>query len=294
MSPNLRGSLFMMGSMASFTFNDALVKLIGGGMPLAQLIAVRGAMACVLIYALARWMGTLRWNLGRRDWTLIALRSLSELAIAYFFLTALMVMPLANITAILQVLPLTVTLGAALFFREPIGWRRLLAILVGFAGVLLIIRPGPAGFSEGTFYALAAVLCITARDLFTRKISPETPSIVVALSAMVAVFGAASVLSLGVEWAPLDASALSLLASAAVFIFAGFIFSVMAMRVGEIAVISPFRYSGLLWALGLGWLIFGDWPDAVTLLGAVIVVATGMFTLYRDQQAQVSAKRART
>ncbi len=294
MSPNQRGSLFMMGSMASFTFNDALVKMIGADMPLAQLLTLRGAIACVLIYGLARCMGTMRWDLGCRDWTLIGLRSLSELAIAYFFLTALMVMPLANITAILQVLPLTVTLGAALFFHEPIGWRRMLAILVGFSGVLLIIRPGPEGFSEGTSFALAAVLCVTARDLISRRISPETPSIVVALSAMVAVFASAAVLSLGVEWAPIEMSGLSLLTGAAVFIFAGFIFSVMAMRAGEIAVISPFRYSGLLWALLLGWLLFGDWPDPVTMLGALIVVATGMFTLYREGASAAAAKRART
>lgn len=294
MSPNQRGSLFMMGSMAAFTLNDSLVKLIGAGMPLPQLIALRGAIACALIYALARRLGALRWDLGRRDWTLVVLRSLSELAIAYFFLTALLVMPLANITAILQALPLTVTLGAALIFREPVGWRRLLAILTGFAGVLLIVRPGPEGFSEGTFFALAAVLCITARDLITRKISPGVPSILVAFSAMVAVFLTAAILSLGVEWTPLDAAGFSLLAGAAVFIFAGFLFSVMAMRAGEIAVISPFRYSGLLWALVLGWLVFGDWPDALTMLGAAIVVATGMFTLYRERAVSAAANRART
>ena len=169
-----------------------------------------------------------------------------------------------------------------------------LAILAGFSGVLLIVRPGPEGFSEGTFFALAAVLCITARDLITRKISPGVPSIVVALSAMIAVFVTAAMLSLGVEWAPLDAASFPLLAGAAVFIFAGFLFSVMAMRVGEIAVISPFRYSGLLWALVLGWLVFGDWPDALTMLGAVIVVATGMFTLYRERAVSAAAKRART
>lgn len=283
MSPNQSGSLFMMGSMAAFTLNDSLVKLIGAAMPLPQLLVVRGAIACVLIYVLARQLGTMRWDLGRRDWTLVILRSLSELAIAYFFLTALLVMPLANITAVLQVLPLTVTLGAALFFRERVGWRRLLAILIGFGGVVLIIRPGPEGFTDGTFYALAAVLCITARDLITRKISAGVPSIVVALCAMVAVFLSALVLSFSVEWVPLTVLNLSLLAGAAVFIFAGFLCSVAAMRVGDIAVISPFRYSGLLWALVLGWFVFGDWPDPLTMVGAAIVVATGLFTLYREK-----------
>jgi S-adenosylmethionine uptake transporter len=285
MNPNQQGSLLMMGSMAAFTFNDTLVKLIGASLPLPQLLAVRGAMACTLLFLLARQLGALRWTLPRRDWLLIAGRCSAELATTYFFLTALMVMPIANITAILQALPLTVTLGAALLFREKVGWRRLSAIAIGFAGVMLIVRPGPEGFNAGTAPALIAVLCITARDLLTRKISSEAPSLVVALTAAVTVFVSGLVLSAGITWAPLDLPLFSLLAGAAVFIFAGFLFSVMAMRVGDVAVISPFRYSGLLWALLLGWLVFGDWPDPVTLLGAAIVVATGIFTLYRERAA---------
>lgn len=106
---------------------------------------------------------------------------------------------------------------------------------------------------------------------------------VVALMAALTVLAAASFLSLGTGWVPVSTGDFLKIAGAAAFIFAGFLCSVMAMRVGEVAVISPFRYSGLLWALLLGWAVFGDWPDAVTLLGAAIVVATGLFTLYRER-----------
>ncbi|NRB19404.1 MAG: DMT family transporter [Rhodobacteraceae bacterium] len=284
MTGNQLGALLMMGSMAGFTFNDALVKTVGGAMPLSQILTLRGLVATILIYALARRLGTLRWNLPRRDWAMIAARCLAELCATYLFLTALMVTPLANLTAILQSLPLTITLGAAVFLGEPVGWRRMAAILVGFCGIVLIVRPDVDGFGEGTLYALAAVLAITARDLLTRRMSSEVPSMVVTLMASLSVLLFAVLASTQVTWVPVSGSSLAAITGAALFIFVGYLCSVMTMRVGDVAFISPFRYTGLLWALLLGWLVFGEWPDALTLLGAVIVVATGLFTLYRERK----------
>lgn len=289
MTANQTGALLMCGSMAAFTFNDALVKLVGASLPLSQILTIRGLAASVLIYLLARRLGSLRVNLPRQAWTMIALRCLCEVGATYLFLTALMRMPIANITAVLQVLPLSVTLGAALFFKEPVGWRRLAAIAVGFCGMLLIVRPGPEGFSEGALYALAAVAFVTARDLVTRRMPPQVPSMTVTLCASLSVlaFGIAS--SATVAWQPVSGGQLLALMGAALFIFAGYLCSVMTMRVGEIAVIAPLRYSGLLWALLLGWAVFGHWPDALTLTGAAVVAAAGLFTLYRDRR---SSRRA--
>lgn len=274
----------MMGSMAGFTFNDMLVKTVGGAMPLSQILTLRGVVATILIYALARRLGALHWNLPRRDWGLIAARCVAEVAATYLFLTALMVTPLANLTAILQSLPLTITLGAAVFLGEPVGWRRMAAILVGFCGILLIVRPDVDGFGEGTLYALAAVLAITARDLLTRRMSTDVPSMVVTLMASLSVLLFAVMASTQDTWQPVSVNSLATVIGTALFIFVGYLCSVMTMRVGDVAFISPFRYTGLLWALLLGWLVFGDWPDALTLLGAVIVVATGLFTLYRERK----------
>ncbi|OUS37660.1 EamA family transporter [Rhodobacterales bacterium 56_14_T64] len=284
MTGNQLGALLMMGSMAGFTFNDTLVKAVGGAMPLSQILTLRGIVTSVLIYALARKMGALHWHLPRRDWGLIAARCGTEVAATYLFLTALMVTPIANLTAILQALPLTITLGAAVFFGEPVGWRRLTAILVGFVGILLIVRPDVDGFGEGTLYALGAVVAITGRDLLTRRMSPEVPSLVVTLLASLSVLVFAVLMSTQVTWQPVSLNSLAAVVGAALFIFVGYLCSVMTMRVGDVAFISPFRYTGLLWALLLGWLVFGDWPDALTLLGAMIVVATGLFTLYRERQ----------
>lgn len=292
LSDNTKGALLMICSMAAFTFNDACLKLIGPKMPLFQLLFLRGVLTTVLIYALARSMGAIRLRLPAQDWAMIALRTVSEIAAAYFFLTALMHMPLANVMAVLQVLPLTVTLGAALFFREAIGWRRLLAILIGFAGMLMIVRPGPEGFDIYAIYALVAVVCVTARDLSTRRMSGAVPSMTVTLSASVGVMVFAAVATQGEVWVPVTMRDAMLLGGASLFIIGGYYFSVSVMRVGDTGFVAPFRYTGLLWALLLGLVVFGDWPDPLTMLGAAIVVATGIFTLVRESRLRRRARGA--
>ncbi len=283
MQPNLQGALLMMGSMAAFTINDTLVKAVGGTVPLFQIITLRGAVATLLLFVLARQLGAIDFRMSRHDAGLVALRSLSEIGATYFFLTALMNMPLANVTAILQILPLSVTLGAAVFFGEQVGWRRMLAILIGFCGMLLIVRPGPDGFSPHAIYALAAVGCVTMRDLTTRRMSAQVPSLTVTLTASTTIFIVAGLASLTDDWVPLNNLELALIAGSSVFILLGYLFSVMVMRIGDVSFIAPFRYTGLIWALLLGWAVFGDWPDPITLLGATIVVSTGLFALSRER-----------
>ncbi len=290
MSDNMKGAVLMIFSMASFTFNDTFIKLIGPEMPLFQLLFLRGVVTSVFIYIMARSMGALRYRLPLSDWRLIGVRSASEIGAAYFFLTALMNMPIGNVTAVLQVIPLTVTLASAVLFREAIGWRRMLAILVGFFGMLLIVRPGPDGFGIYSAYALAAVFCVTVRDLSTRRMSAAVPSMLVTLSASVTVMLFSAVAMQGESWVAVTTRQAALLGGASVFIIGGYLFSVMVMRVGDVGFVAPFRYTGLLWALLLGFLVFGDWPDALTLLGATIVVATGVFTLLRERRLKRRAK----
>ena len=283
MSPNVKGALLMMASMACFTINDTFIKATDGALPLAQLLFLRGLLATLFVAVLAINQNAFRARPSASDWVMIALRSAAEIGAAFFFLTALLNMPLANVTAILQVLPLTVTLGAALFFKERIGWRRMSAILIGFAGMLLIVRPGTDGFSLFSLYALAAVACVTARDLSVRRMSSAVPSLLVTFCASVSVLLAAGAVSIAVEWAPVTPRLGGLIAASALFIVGGYFFSVQVMRTGDVSFIAPFRYTGLIWALVLGWLVFADWPEPLTLLGAAIIVATGLFTLYRER-----------
>ncbi len=284
MTPNTRGALFMMLSMAAFTFNDACMKAMSDVVPLFQAVFLRGIFTSLILIAAAVNLRAFKVALSRRDWMLIWLRSLAEVAAAYFFLSALFKMPIANVSAILQALPLTVTLAGALFFREQVGWRRMIAILIGFLGVLLIVKPGAEGFNSYSVLAVISVIAVTIRDLAARRLSHEVPSMTVALSAavLVTVFGGLGALSQ--PWAPIGTTEAMQLAGTVFFVVGGYLFSVMAMRVGEIGVVAPFRYFSLLCALILGFLLFGEWPDEVTLFGSAIVVATGVFTFYRERR----------
>lgn len=288
----------MVGGMAAFVTNDALMKLVSAELPLFQSLFLRGIFTTLAFYLIARHMGVLRLEIVGRDRWLIALRVLAEAASAYFFLTALFNMPLANVTAILQALPLTITLAGALFMGESVGWRRLLAIAVGFVGVLLIVRPDTDAFDHYSIMALMAVLCVTLRDLTTRKMSKTVPSMTVALSTALGVSIFAGFGSLSEDWVTPSLSSAAALAGAATLITAGYLLSIIAMRVGELGFVSPFRYTGLVWALVLGYSVFGHWPDPVTLAGAGLIVATGLFTLYRERlstlRQRTAERRART
>jgi len=177
--------------------------------------------------------------------------------------------------------------------RLAADWRRLLAIAIGFAGVMLIVRPGPDGFSLHSLYALGAVGFVTVRDLAARRLSPATPSITVALAGAALIMAASGIVTLMQGWQPVAAREFGLLSVAALFILVGYLASVMTMRVGEIGFVAPFRYTGLIWALILGWLVFGDWPAPLTLLGAALVVGTGLFTLYRERRLALRARLGR-
>ncbi|MBH68441.1 MAG: EamA family transporter, partial [Rhodospirillaceae bacterium] len=202
---------------------------------------------------------------------------------AIFFLSALAQIPLANVTAILQAVPLTVTMAAALFMREPVGWRRWLAIVVGFLGVIVIVSPGVEGFSVYSIYAVAAVLCVTLRDIATRKLSNDVPTSLVALITGVAITLYGAIMLPTVSWISLSGTHWLLVSLAAVAIVFGYVFSVLAMRTGETSFIAPFRYTAMLWAIGLGILLFDDWPDFLTLIGTATVVATGIYSFHREK-----------
>lgn len=288
LNPNARGAILMVLGMAAFTMNDAAVKMAGNVVPLFQIITLRGIVATAFLLGLAYVTGVLRFNFARRDWGLLALRSVGEVGATFFFLSALLMLPLADLTAILQMLPLTVTLGAALFFREKIGWRRMLAILAGFCGMLLIVRPGPEGLSLAGLYGLAAVACVTLRDLVTRKVSREVPSMMVTVTGSLTVLIFAAIMSTRTPWVPLDAQLGGLILLASILIMIAYGCSVAAMRVGDVSAVAPFRYSGLAVALVIDYVFFSTFPDALSLIGAFIIVGAGLFTLVRERARAAS------
>lgn len=283
-SDNLRGALYMNLSMFAFTVNDAIMKSLTHALPLYQTIALRGMVAVLGLILVARGTGGLRLPPNPHDRALIALRSLADVAATILFLTALKHMPLATLSAVMQVTPLAVTLGAALYYKDKIGWRRLLAITIGFLGVMLIIRPGMEGFTIWSVLGLGSVATVVFRDLSVRRLSQGVPSLVVALGAGFAVMVMGFAGSVIEGWQAVTLlQALQLLGSGSMVIV-GYICSVSAMRVGDIGFVAPFRYTSLLWAIILGWVFFATFPDLWSLIGATIVVATGIYTLLRERK----------
>lgn len=280
---NVRGASLMIGAMAAFCLNDTLMKAITQVVPLYQAIFLRGLMMMPLLAVLLYRSGPFTLRLGKADRGWMAIRLLGEVLATVFFMTALQHMPLANLSAILQSLPLLVTLAAAVFWAEPLGWRRSLAVGLGFIGVMMIIRPG-ADFDRWAIFGLLSVLAVLVRDMVTRQMSAALPTAVISLYAAVAITLLGAVVSPFQGWTGLGIREILALLGAAVALLSGYTLIIGAMRVGDVGVVAPFRYMSLLFALVLGWLIFGSFPDALTLAGAGLVVATGIYTFFRERR----------
>ncbi|MEM9229415.1 MAG: DMT family transporter [Pseudomonadota bacterium] len=288
---NLKGALFMSLAMAGYVLNDAAMKQVLVQQPLFPSIFIRGMAATVLLGLLCAFTGAFRWRWTGRDRKLIGWRVVAEAVTTLLFLSALARLPIANVTAILLAAPLAVTLAASVFLNAPIGWRRVVALLVGFAGVMMIVRPGAASFSPWSLLALAAVGGVVLRDLATRQLSASVPSTLVACatSAVITAIGA-----VGTLVAPLPVFTpvqVMQLVGASGLLVVGYVFSVRTMRVGDIAFVSGFRYTTLLWALLVGILLFGEVPDVLTMLGAVLIVGSGVFSVWREHVVATSDRR---
>jgi drug/metabolite transporter (DMT)-like permease len=284
LTPNLRAAAFMATSMFGFTINDTITKSLTDEMNAGQIMFVRGAFATLFILILAWQQGAFANRRGGWMHPLVLTRAFCELFATVAFLVALAHMPLANVSAVLQSLPLAVTMGAALVFREPVGWRRWGAILVGFTGVMIIVRPGFEGFSSYSLMALVCVLFCAIRDLATRQIPREIPTLIpsVVTAATVAACGGFLIVPFG-GWTPMDGGQTLRLAGAALMLIPGYVFIILAMRTGEVSFVAPFRYTALLWAIVLGWVVLSEVPDPLMLAGAALVVGSGLFSLYRER-----------
>lgn len=290
----MRGAALMVAGQVAFVINDAFMKGLAGDVPFLQAIFVRGVMATAILVVSALWLRQLSFRIDPADRWRMLIRTTCEALAAYFFVSALFNMPLGNAVAILQILPLTTTLAAYLFMGEPLGWRRLTAILVGLVGVMLIIRPGFEGFTIWSLNVLAAVGAVTIRDLITRQMTSKLPSLTVALAGACGVTVFAAIGTAANPWDPLSLSEYAMLFGATLGILGAYVFSVLMMRVGEVSFVTPFRYSSLIAALILGFFVFGEWPDPIEIFGSTIVVATGLYLLYRElavRRASASAKR---
>ena len=288
MSENFRGAVLMMICMGAFVLNDAFVRLAGDSLPLAQILFFRGILTTIALLLVAFYTGVFKLKVPRQDKWLIFFRSVTEALTAYFFLTAVMNMPFANVTAILQILPMTVTVAAAIVFKEKVGLIRISLIMLGFFGVILIINPAQDGFNKYAGYALISVLSITTRDLLSRKLSVDVPTLIPTVSASLGVLLFSILLITKTAFQPLDLQNSFFILAAAFFIIFGYYTAVLVMRSGEISFISPFRYTAVLFALMLGFVFFDEQPDGIAFLGMTIVIISGIALMIRNNSVQKS------
>ncbi len=278
---NTLGVITMLAAMAFLIVNDAIVKYTSSDLPTGEIIFVRGLMASAIILAVswargefARWRSLLQKG--------VVLRTFGETMATMFYLSALVLMPIGNITAILQVAPLLAIAGSAVFLGERVGPRRWTAAVAGFVGVLLIIKPGADGFSIAAILALAGVLFVAIRDIATRTIEPSAPSFLITAASAITVTIAGLIYGQFETWVAPDAGHMIGLGFASVCILGGYYFTLVAFRVGEVSFISPFRYSIVIWAILIGYFVWDEIPDRLTFLGIFIVIAAGVYTFRRE------------
>ena len=275
---NRHGIELMTLSMACFIVNDSIVKFVSQSMPTGQLIFLRGAMASVLVFATMRATGVALVP-GSLVRGVVPLRSAIDALATLAYLGALFHMPIANATAINMATPLLITLLAVVWLRARVTMWHVLAVAIGFVGVLLVIQPGVDGLNAWAWLCLLGTVLHALRDFLTQRVPRNVPSIAVTLATAMAVTVASGLLALVQGWQPVGAPQVALLAAAAVFLSGGYQFLIRAMRAGNIAVIAPFRYSGLPMAVAIGWVIWGELPNALGFTGIALIVATGLYLL---------------
>jgi drug/metabolite transporter (DMT)-like permease len=279
---NLRGILFMLLAMAGFALEDLFIKLLSSHLPVSQILFILGfsGTAVFLVIALLTHAPILHRDLLNRP---VIVRTLCELFAALFFTSAIALTPLSSVASILMTTPLMVTMGAAIFFGEKVGWRRWTAIMIGFFGVLLILRPGFDSFMPASLLAVIATIFLAVRDLATRTMQIDISTTTVSIYAFFAMgisgffampFFSAMVIPYSIE--------IVYLISAVFVGVIGYYAIVLATRNGDVSVISPFRYSRLVFAMLLSIIILRERPDLLTLSGAAIIVASGIYSFIRE------------
>lgn len=292
LSTNLKSALIMVAAMSIFATGDTITKYVSASISVAQIMFVRGVLATSLIFLIAWWQGQLR-DLSIVRHPAVLARACCELGATTSFLTALSHMPLANVSAVLQALPLGVTMGAALFMGEKVRWRRWLAIAIGFSGVLIIVRPGFEGFNAYALLAMVSVVFSAARDLVTQRIPRHAPTMLVSgvTSLFVSIAGLALILPFG-GWKPIGFTTGSLLVCAAFVLMAGYNAIIMATRMGDVSFVAPFRYTSLIVAMALGYLVFSEVPDLPMIIGSITIVGSGLYAFYRERVVARSKRPA--
>ena len=273
----------MSAAVVVFIFNDAMIKIAAETVPSVQAIGVRGIFATLWVTLALVVSGAWR-QMGGVVHPRVLLRGALEAAASIVYLVALFHIQFAIATAINLSTPLFFTALAVLLLKETVRWRRWGAVIVGFVGVLLVIQPRPDGIDVWAWVVLLATVIGAFRDILGRYLPESVPTLVVSFASAAAVALAGCAWTFVEGWQPMTAYEIGLLVASSALLAAGYQFLVIALRSGaEFSVIGSFRYASILWALGIGYVVWGNVPNALALLGIVVIVSSGLYILHRER-----------
>lgn len=272
----------MIAALVFFNFGDAIMKLVAATVPTGEAVFLRCFSAVILLAIAATFTGAIR-TLHRAYVPLMAWRSAGDVGSAIAFQAALARMPFADITGILQLTPMSLTAASALFLGAPVGWRRWSAVAAGLVGALLVIKPASSAFNPWALVAVLSVASATLRDLATRQMDRAISPFVILMLSQAAVAGVALGGLVFETWVPLTPLLIAQIAAAATFTMLGHLLVIHSLRIGEIAAVAPFRYSGIVFAIIIGFVLWGELPDVLSIAGIAILIAAGLYTFHRER-----------
>jgi drug/metabolite transporter (DMT)-like permease len=287
-SPNTRAIVTMVAAMMFFTLSDVMIKLTAPSLPLGEMIVIRNVIATLGVLAYALYAGGLTLP-DAPPTALLSWRIIGEMGSTLAFLGALVAMDIADVTAIMQFVPLAVTSAGAVFLKEHVGWRRWLAAFAGLIGVMIILRPGGSAFQPAAVLAVAAIGFVVLRDITTRKITGQISTVMLTFMSAAATGVAGLFLWPFETWVMPSAQDVLQLTFGALSLTLAYVFITISMRTGEIAAATPFRYTNMMFALLAGFFIWGKLPDGVSLIGIAIVIVAGLYTLHRERMRAANA-----
>lgn len=267
--------------MAAFSVNDALTKVVVTAYPVGEVMFVRGLMTIGIMCVALAVLGQLGRVIPAIGWP-VTMRSIFDAFASVTFITALVHLGLAELSALVLASPLIMTMLAVWIFKEPVGWRRWSAIIVGLIGTLLVVKPDPANLNAWALLGVAAAFGAASRDLATLRIDKSIPTLAVSIFSAISLTIAGLLLGLHEKWVALDPKAIGIIAAAALLYSIATYLLVLAFRAVEVSVVSPFRYGLLIWAGIAGYVVFGEFPDGWTLAGAALIVGSGVYTVHRE------------
>ena len=277
---SLRGILCMLGGALSLTINDAMAKYLTQSYPVGQVMALRGLSIILLLIAFLFFTNNLQ-ALKIFSWKGHLLRAGAMTGSTFFFITGLSLLPITDAIAIAFVAPILTTILGIIILREAVSWKRWVAIFVGFFGVIIILQPTSDAFKIAAIAPMGAAAFGAARDVVTRAISGSENSLSILFTSMLMIT-IAGFLTYPLGWSAVKPSHIWIFITSSLLVGLAQYHMIEAFRLGEVALISPFKYSSLLWATLISLVIWDDLPSKNVVLGAFILILSGIYLLKNE------------